>query len=116
MRDALVLAWDEEYDDSLEIKFLGEEEKVEIRKYYTREIHRQSAFKFLLMGIRTKISYHSFKRRMTINEYILKTILSSYTQLLKSGSIPAIAPYSNVLLKRFDEMLNNPQDSAIIDL
>ena len=36
MRDAITLAFDEEYDDSLEIKFLGEEEKEDIKKYYTK--------------------------------------------------------------------------------
>lgn len=40
MRDAIVLADDEEFDSSLDYKFLGEEEKQEIREYYTREIHR----------------------------------------------------------------------------
>ena len=116
MRDAIVLAFDEEYDDTLEIKFLGEEEKDMIRKFYTREIHREAAFKFLLMGIRSKISYHSMKKRMTINEFLLKNILSSYNELVKSESIPPIAGYSRNLLKRFDEMLNNPHSSAILDL
>ena len=116
MRDAIVLAHDEEFDESLDIKFLSEEEKADIRAYYTREIHRQTAFKFLMMGVRTKISYHSFKKRLTINEFMLKNILSSYTELVKSESIPPIAQYSKRLMKRFDEMLNNPHSSSICDL
>jgi len=69
-----------------------------------------------MMGVRTKIGYHSFKKRMTINEYMLKNILTSYNDLVKSGSIPPIADYPKALLTRFDEMLNNPQASAITDL
>lgn len=62
---------DEEFDETLDLQVLSEEEKQKIRLEKAAEIYRQTLFKYKLMRIRSKISYYSFKSRKTINELII---------------------------------------------
>jgi len=64
-------------------------------------------FKFTMMRVRSKISYHAFKKRKTISEFILGAILKEYNCLTRHGSIPQIAPYSKNLMKKFEIFLND---------
>jgi len=48
---------------------------------------RKVYFKYLVMKVRGKISYMSFKKRMTISEIFLKTILHSYKHFIKTDQI-----------------------------
>ena len=73
-------------------------------------------FKFSMMRVRSKISYHAFKKRKTISEFMLRAILNEYNCLIRHGSIPQIAPYSKNLLKKFDLFLNDSTSSSITDL
>jgi len=50
---------------------------------------RKVYFKYLVMKVRGKISYMSFKKRMTISELFLKTILHSYKYFIKTDQIVA---------------------------
>lgn len=78
------LASDEEFDETLQIQYLSEEEKEKIRYEKSKEIFRQTMFKYTLMRVRAKIGYHAFQRRMTVNEHILSQILRSYNELTKT--------------------------------
>ena len=79
------MASDEEFVESLDIKYLSEEEKDQIRYEKRKEIYRQTMFKYTIMRVRAKISYYAFQRRMIINEHIISQILRSYNELTKSG-------------------------------
>ena len=68
------LASDEEFSPSLNLECLKEEEKQEIRQKKQKEIYRQAMFKYTLMRVRQKISYHAFQQRMTVNELFLTAI------------------------------------------
>ena len=63
---------DEEFDDSLQLVFLTDKQKEQIRKDKQKEIYRQTMFKFSLMRVRAKISYYAFQKRRTINEHIIQ--------------------------------------------
>lgn len=65
------LASDEEFDENLQIQYLSEEERNQIRYEKTKEIHRQTMFKYTMMRVRAKIGYSAFQKRMTINEHII---------------------------------------------
>lgn len=116
VRNTIVLADDEEWGEDLQWKYLTEEQKQKIRDKNTKEIYRQTGFKFTLKRIRSKISYHAFKNRMVVSEYMMHIILKSYNELVRSGSIEPIQYYSKDLLVRFDRMLDDYQTNTIDDL
>jgi len=72
-----------------------------------KEIYRQTMFKYLLMRDRSKIAYHAFQKRMTINELIIIT---------RSGSIQPIAPYSKRLMRDFDQLIDSPNALSLNSL
>lgn len=88
----------------------------QIRDTTSEEIYRQTNFKFLMMRIRSKISFQAFKKRQIVNEHILRKILTSYQLLVNSGSTPPIAPYTYNLYRDYEQMLNNYFQNPIIDL
>lgn len=73
-------------------------------------------FKYLLMRVRSKIAYHAFQKRMTINELIISQIYSSYKTLTRSGSIQPIAPYSKRLMRDFDQLIDSPNALSLNSL
>ena len=107
------LASDEEFDETLQIQYLSEEEKQKIRYEKSKEIYRQTMFKYTLMRVRAKIGYHAFQRRMTVCEHVLSQILRSYNELTKTNQIPPIAPYSQSLQKKFEFILDAPSASLM---
>lgn len=107
------LAADEEFDETLQIQRLTDEEKQQIRYEKTKEIHRQTMFKYTLMRVRAKIGYHAFQRRMTINEHILTQVLRSYNELTKTNQIPPIAQYSPEYIRQFDNILSAPSSQTL---
>lgn len=60
-------------------------------------------FRYRLMKVRSKISYHAFRNNMTINELMLTQILKSFEELKESRSIPRYPEYSSQLV---DDMAN----------
>lgn len=88
------LASDEEFDEPLQLLKISDEEKAQIRYEQTKEINRQTMFKYTLMRIRAKIGYHAFQKRMTVNELILTQVLRSYNELTQTNQIPPIASYT----------------------
>jgi len=81
-----------------------------------KEIYRQTMFKYLLMRVRSKIAYHAFQKRMTINELIISQIYSSYKTLTRSGSIQPIAPYGKRLMRDFDQLIDSPNALSLNSL
>jgi len=116
IRKVTPLADDEEYDDSLELKRLHDYEQRTIKEDMAKEIYRQTMFKYLLMRVRSKIAYHAFQKRMTINELIISQIYSSYKTLTRSGSIQPIAPYSKRLMRDFDQLIDSPNALSLNSL
>lgn len=114
IRDQTVLQDDEEFEEWLELQHLTDEQKHQIFLDKKKEILRQTMFKYMLMRVRHKISYYSFQNRMTINELFLTTILRSYRELTKSGSIPKIAPYTDETMRYFVELMNTPNSSEVM--
>jgi len=51
---------DEEFDENLQLVFLTDAQKEQIRLDKQKEIYRQTMFKFSLMRVRAKISYYAF--------------------------------------------------------
>ena len=51
------------------------------------ELMRKVYLKFLLIGVRSKISYESFIKRQTVPELFFSTILESHHSLVHSGEI-----------------------------
>ena len=78
----------------------------QIREQKKRIVYHKTAFKYIVMRVRCKISYHAFVKKMSINELIISQIYASYLELSESGSIPKIANYSAACLQRFDEELS----------
>lgn len=65
------------------------------------------------MRVRSKISYHAFRKHMTVNEYIINTIAKSYRQLTEAGEIPVSAPYSLRTWSLFEDILDAPMAKTI---
>ena len=82
----------------------------------TRELYRQTAFKYKLMRVRSKISYAAFKNRMVVSEFIMHMMMTSYNELTRSGSIPPIGDYPPELIERFEDMLDDFKTDTISDL
>ena len=61
-RESYPLAEDEEYEDWLQLKLLTEEQRETIRQEREKEIYRQTDFKYMMMRVRSKISYHAFRK------------------------------------------------------
>lgn len=68
------------------------------------------------MRVRSKIGYDAFKNRMMVSEHMIFNIMKSYNQLMWSGSIPPIGIYSDELLLRFEDMLDDYETNTIKDL
>lgn len=81
---------------------LSDHAKHQIREQKKRIVYRKTAFKYIVMRVRCKISYHAFVKKVSINELIISQIYASYLELSESGSIPRIANYSAACLQRFD--------------
>lgn len=65
------------------------------------------------MRIRSKISYHAFRKHMTVNEFMISGIARSYKQLTEAGEIPVSAPYSPQIWNLFEEILDAPMAKTI---
>lgn len=66
-----------------------------------------------MLRIRSKISYHAYRKNMTINEFLIRNILRSYTILTTLVEIPVVCPYSHESMKLFDTILEAPMASTI---
>lgn len=51
------------------------------------ELMRKVSLKFLMIRVRSKISYESFIRRKTVPELFFQTIIDSYHVLTHNGDI-----------------------------
>lgn len=60
-RQTLTLEPNEAWDDS-DLYKLTDEQKEKIKEFNTKEIYRQTFFKYILMRIRSKISYYAYKK------------------------------------------------------
>lgn len=112
-RESIPCASDEEYEDWLQIKTLSEKQREKILALQKKEIYRQTTFKYTLMRIRSKISYHAFRKHMSVNEFMISAIARSYKQLTEAGEIPVSAPYSPEICSLFEEILDAPMAKTI---
>lgn len=99
-----------------EVTHLTEEQKERIKEEKTSEILRQTFFKYLMMRVRTKISYYAFRKQMTINEFIIDQIARSYSILKYKQEIPATAAYTSESLKLFEELFDAPIERTVSGL
>ena len=64
------------------------------------------------MRVRSKISYHAFRKQMTVNELFMNVIVKSYRELTQAGEIPP-SPYSQKSIKLFEDLLESPMRFTI---
>lgn len=69
-------------------KFVSESVRHQIKQSCEHKVFRKVYLKYLIMRVRSKISYSAFVQRMTITELIVKTIYDSYKTFVESGAIP----------------------------
>ena len=79
--------------------FIPKEQQEAMKQVHGAEIYAKTAFKYKLLRIRSKIAYAAFQQRMTVNELLISTILSSYETLTASGSIHPVAYYSKACMR-----------------
>jgi predicted short-subunit dehydrogenase-like oxidoreductase (DUF2520 family) len=106
-------ASDEEYEDWLQLQALTQKQRDYVHYDQEKEIYRQTYFKYLLMRVRSKISYHAFRKQMTVNEFIISQIARSYKVLTEGLEIPVSAPYTFYTWNLFEEILDAPMAKTI---
>ena len=64
--------------------------KYNIKATNEHKVFSKVYFKYLMLKVRSKISYLAFAKRMTVPELFYSTILNCYEHLMDVGAIPKL--------------------------
>ena len=69
-------------------KFVSDSVRYQIKQTCEHTLFRKVYLKYLIMRVRSKISYSAYVKRMTVPELLIRTIQNTHKLLIDQGSIP----------------------------
>lgn len=95
-------------------RFVSESVRHKIKQTNEHTLFRKVYLKYIIMKVRSKISYSAFVKRLTVPELIVRTIYNTYLKFLESGGIPQPSQEEqNRHDKVFDDLDNEALDGFI---
>lgn len=94
--------------------FVSDSVRYQIKQTCEHKLFRKVYLKYIIMRVRSKISYIAFIKRMTIPELIIKAIQNSHKAFIESGGIPRPSEEETQLHMRVYDDLDNEKLEGFI--
>ena len=95
------------YKNDEDKQFISDSVRYKIRQTNEHNVYRKVFLKYLLLRIRSKISFHAFKKKMTIVELFSNTILKCWYDLEYQGFYPKLTSKEKQNSEELMKYLNN---------